>query len=149
MPFSYLTIDSLYHKSTQELLAIWTDVVGQTPRCTSAREFLLLGLAWQLQAQQCGGLALSLQRRLKTLQKKVRANDSTHVQNTPSRFQPGTVLVKEWQGRRYTVMVQDRGFAYNGTTYQSLSAIARLITGTRWNGPVFFGLRQSSQKKTQ
>ena len=149
MPFSYLSIDSLYHKSTSELLQIWTDVVGLPPRCTSAREFLLLGLAWHLQAHQFGGLAPSLQRRLKALQKKIRANDSTNVQNTPSRFQPGTVLVKEWQGRRYTVMVQDRGFAYNGKAYQSLSAIARLITGTRWNGPVFFGLRQSIQKKKQ
>ena len=55
--------------------------------------------------------------------------------------QPGTRLVREWQGRTHTVLVTDTGFEYAGKHYPSLSAIARAITGTRWSGPAFFGLR--------
>jgi len=69
--------------------------------------------------------------------------------NSHARFQSGTVLTKDWQGRRHTVMVQDRGFAYGGQTYQSLSEIARFITGTRWNGPAFFGLRSEPRPKNK
>ena len=53
----------------------------------------------------------------------------------------GTRLIREWQGIEYCVTVRDEGFEYQGRPYESLSAIARAITGTRWNGPLFFGLR--------
>jgi hypothetical protein len=59
----------------------------------------------------------------------------------PGRLRPGTVLVREWEGGSHRVMVLAEGFAWNGTTYASLSQVARAITGTRWNGPRFFGLR--------
>ena len=54
---------------------------------------------------------------------------------------PGTVLVREWDRKSHRVMVLADGFAWNGQTYESLSKIALAITGTRWNGPRFFGLR--------
>ena len=53
----------------------------------------------------------------------------------------GTILVREWNGRPHRVMVVEEGFAWNGKTYESLSRIAFAITGTKWNGPRFFGLR--------
>jgi hypothetical protein len=56
-------------------------------------------------------------------------------------MQPGTQLLREWQGQTQRVTVKEEGFEYNGTTYRSLSAIARRITGTAWSGPAFFGLR--------
>ena len=56
-------------------------------------------------------------------------------------FKPGTRLIREWQGRTHEVTVLEQGFRWNGETYRSLSAIARAITGTRWNGHVFFGLK--------
>jgi hypothetical protein len=56
-------------------------------------------------------------------------------------LKPGTLLAREHHGRVYRVTVSAEGFAWNGAVYQSLSEIARLITGTRWNGPRFFGLR--------
>ena len=59
----------------------------------------------------------------------------------PRRIKPGSVLVREWKGESHRVMVLADGFAYDGMTYSNLSEIAVLITGTRWNGPRFFGLR--------
>ncbi len=67
-----------------------------------------------------------------------------------SELKPGTILVREWNGRPERVRVIDEGFAWNGKTYDSLSSIAFAITGTKWNGPRFFGLRdkQSDQATT-
>src|SRR5262249_40160033 len=58
----------------------------------------------------------------------------------------GTILVREWQGRAHHVTVVDDGFLWNGRTYHSLSGIARAITGTNWNGPRFFGMREMNGK---
>jgi hypothetical protein len=55
-------------------------------------------------------------------------------------LQPGTILVREWDGKSQRVAVLDQGFAWNGTTYRSLTEIALSMTGTRWSGPRFFGL---------
>lgn len=59
---------------------------------------------------------------------------------------PGTVLVREWDRRSQRVMVMTDGFAWNGQTYDSLSKVAFAITGTKWNGPRFFGLRDKNPK---
>ena len=58
-----------------------------------------------------------------------------------TKLKPGTVLMREWNAQAYRVMVVDKGFAWNGKTYDSLSKVAFAITGTNWNGPRFFGLR--------
>ena len=60
-------------------------------------------------------------------------------------LQPGTLLVREWDGKSQRVMVLDQGFAWNGTTYRSLTEIAFAMTGTRWSGPRFFGLRRDKR----
>ncbi|MDX6567325.1 MAG: hypothetical protein QOE10_2987, partial [Gaiellales bacterium] len=60
---------------------------------------------------------------------------------------PGTVLDREWKGRMHRVAVLSDGFAWNGKTYPSLSKTAHAITGTRWNGPRFFGLRERARYK--
>ena len=62
------------------------------------------------------------------------------------RLRPGTILGREWKGQMQRVAVMADGFAWNGTTYSSLSRIACVITGTRWNGPRFFGLRDKTVK---
>jgi hypothetical protein len=58
-----------------------------------------------------------------------------------TKLSPGTILVREWDRRSQRVMVMADGFAWNGQTYDSLSKVASAITGTKWNGPRFFGLR--------
>src|SRR6195952_4795416 len=67
----------------------------------------------------------------------------------PRRIKPGSVLVREWKGRSHRVMVLADGFAYDGNTFGNLSEIAVLITGTRWNGPRFFGLRSATQEDSE
>jgi hypothetical protein len=67
----------------------------------------------------------------------------------PRRIKPGSVLVREWKGKSHRVMVLADGFAYDGETYGNLSEIAVLITGTRWNGPRFFGLRSKTQESDE
>jgi hypothetical protein len=61
------------------------------------------------------------------------------------RIKPGSILVREWAGELHRVMVLEAGFAWNGDTYRSLSKVALAITGTRWNGPRFFGLDRESE----
>ena len=69
------------------------------------------------------------------------------VQNAKSdQLLPGTMLIREWNGERHEVMALDGGFDYQGRKYRSLSAVARQITGTKWNGPLFFGLRDNGGK---
>src|SRR4029077_21239070 len=63
----------------------------------------------------------------------------------PRRIKPGATLVRQWKGQSHRVGVMQDGFAYDGKTYVSLSEIARLITGSRWNGPRFFGLRSAQE----
>ena len=64
-----------------------------------------------------------------------------------SDLRPGTILAREWNGRMHRVTVLADGFAWNGKTYHSLSKIAFAITGTRWNGPKFFGMRDKSSRR--
>ena len=64
-------------------------------------------------------------------------------------LRPGTMLAREWNGRMHRVAVLADGFAWNGKTYPSLSKIALAITGTRWNGPRFFGLREKTSKEAR
>ena len=61
----------------------------------------------------------------------------------------GTILVREWRGTTHQVTVVDDGFIWNGKTYRSLSSIARAITGTKWNGPRFFGMREAKDKVSE
>jgi hypothetical protein len=70
--------------------------------------------------------------------------------SVPLRIKPGTRLIRAWRGERHQVTVLENEFAYRGARYRSLSAIARTITGTRWSGPTFFGLktRRSGNGKT-
>ena len=63
----------------------------------------------------------------------------------PRRIKPGAILVRQWKGASHRVTVLEGGFAYEGKSYESLSEIARSITGTRWNGPRFFGLRTGKE----
>src|SRR5215207_4134083 len=63
----------------------------------------------------------------------------------PTTIKPGTLLVREWEGTLQRVVVLESGFTWNGVTYESLSKVARAITGTNWNGPRFFGLRDRAR----
>jgi hypothetical protein len=127
--------------SLSELREIWLQRVGTPPPATSA-ELARRWLAWELQAQVRGGLDVVTRRRLRQLAKTLRSDPDAGSVHQPSPA-PGRVLMREWNGVTHRVLVLDDGFSWNAERYSSLSEIALRITGTRWSGPRFFGLRQS------
>ena len=92
-------------------------------------------LAYEIQARALGGLSPKEQRALKAI-----AGGKCNSEATSQVVSSGTHLVREWNGRTYRVEVTDEGYVLDGTTYRSLSAVAKRITGTAWSGPRFFGL---------
>ena len=107
-----------------------------------ARGFLIRGLAHRIQELAYGGLSKAHQTRLEALiADGDEAGGKRKAKGVGDRLLAGTRLVREWKGVGHEVTVVDGGFEYQGRRYRSLSAIARAITGTRWNGPLFFGLR--------
>jgi hypothetical protein len=118
--------------SSAQLRSRWAAVTGRpVPRVSPA---LLRGaLGWELQAQAHGGLSRRTQQKLDQL-----ATAKTETRDA----QPGMRLVREWNGTLHVVTIGDDGtIMWNGADWPSLSRVAREITGTRWSGPAFFGLR--------
>ena len=125
-----------------ELLAVWRANIGKPPPFPTSRELLAMALAWHLQERKYGGFNPLVRRKLEALAKANRRGQLPAALLLASSFRPGTAILKLWRGRRHTVIALEHGFRYQGKIYHSLSPIARAITGTRCNGPAFFGLRK-------
>src|SRR5271167_199199 len=97
-------------------------------------------VAYRMQELALGGLRPQRQRQLRQFAQHLNDSQEGRVRPRPE-LKPGTRLVREWQGRTYEVLVLDDGLSWQGTSYRSLSALARKITGTAWSGPLFFGLK--------
>jgi hypothetical protein len=108
-------------------------------------DLLRRSVAHRIQEKAYGGLPRATQRLLDQMVKAFVAKPDGRIV-LPRRIKPGSVLVRQWKGKSHRVMVLADGFAYDGNTYSSLSEIACFITGTRWNGPRFFGLRSMTEK---
>jgi hypothetical protein len=141
-----LTLDDLPKMSRSALFETWAKVVGKPPLQSASRELLVNTIAWYLQARQLGGLTPSVQRKLERLALAIERGESVRPLTATDRLRPGTTLERAWRGETHIVAVVADGFTYRGRDYRSLSQIARRITGTRWNGPAFFGLRQGNGK---
>jgi hypothetical protein len=120
----------------EELRTVWRDRYGIPPKLRSP-QLLRLNLAWRIQADAFGGLDAETKRRLRRGGAGAAAAD---------RLQPGVRLIREWKGVPHEVVVEEGGFRYDGRAWKSLSEIARHISGARWNGPRFFGLRPDPAK---
>ena len=129
----------------QELKAFWAERFGGEAPNSRATDLLRQRIAWRLQEDEYGKLSADLKRQLRDLAKAYE-RDSNHKPSSKPKFQTGTVLTREWKGRIHTVQVKPEGYVYNGQLYKGLSKIAREITGTRWSGPLFFGLRKTSKE---
>ena len=121
----------------------WGETFGQPPPKKMSRDMLRRALAYHVQEQAFGGLSKAARRRLAALADP-KENGSSPSKPAPpvARPRPGTRLIREWHGVVHQVTVLEQGFDYQGERYASLSQIARMITGTRWSGPKFFGLRE-------
>jgi hypothetical protein len=120
----------------QGLRARWRSLTGRAAPAHVPKALLLRVLAYRVQAAAVGDLDKATTRLLDRIAEEARSGKRVDVP-VPDRvgLRPGTVLVREWEGPCHRVMVLAEGFAWNGTTYASLSQVARAITGTRWNGP--------------
>jgi hypothetical protein len=129
------------------LRAEWRRLHRAQPPKRVARDLLLLGVAWKIQAQAYGGLGAATKRRLAELAKALERNGDV-TRNRVARLKPGAKLVREWRGATHTVTTVEDGFEWNSRPWRSLSAIAREITGVHWSGPRFFGLNGKATPQT-
>lgn len=120
----------------EALRALWRDRYGPPPRLRSP-ELLALMLGYRMQAEREGGVDVESRRALRRTSGRPPLPGLT----------PGTKLTRDWQGKTHEVVVgPDRRFVHEDKSYRSLSEVARQITGSRWNGPRFFGLREEIVK---
>jgi hypothetical protein len=113
------------------------------------RHLLFRVLAYRLQADRLGDLDAETERLLDgTSSPEEAGRRAVEIQRLIADVRPGTILSREWNGRMQRVAVLADGFAWKGKTYPSLSKVAQAMTGTRWNGPKFFGLRDKPPKET-
>jgi hypothetical protein len=131
------------------LRAHWHSVFRRRPPPQLPRHLLYRVLAYRLQAERLGDLDSESQRLLDRSGSPEKAGHrAVDLSRCTASLRPGTMLGREWNGQVQRVAVLADGFAWNGKTYPSLSKVAFAITGTRWNGPKFFGLRDKSSRKS-
>jgi hypothetical protein len=131
----------LERASTADLKQQWRELFGKEPPAFS-RAFLQSRLAYRIQELTYGGLTPQIVARLEALGEKLDGGNVVLRRiRADDRPIAGTRLVREYRGVEHVVTVLADGFEFEGRPYRSLSAIARAITGTRWNGWTFFGLR--------
>jgi hypothetical protein len=129
------------------LRARWHTKLRQPPPPHLPRRLLFRVLAYRLQADHLGDLDSESRRLLDRSETPEKAGQrAVDLGRRIADLRPGTVLGREWNGQMQRVSVLADGFAWNGKTYSSLSKVASAITGTRWNGPKFFGLRDKPSK---
>jgi hypothetical protein len=125
----------------------WQEVFNKSAPKHLRKEFMVRILAYKIQESAFGGLSATTRRRLSQIATSLEnGNSKLKVDQRP--IKPGTRLIREWRGKTHTVSVAETGFEFQGSRYRSLSEIARLITGTRWSGPLFFGLKPGLRKTT-
>lgn len=141
---------TLPNLSKTALCELWKQLLNSLPPPQLRRHLMIPILAYRLQEQTFGSLSSVSRGRLRQLARAVEANLSGSISAIPT-FKPGTRLVRQWRDQLHLVNVETSGYEYQGARYQSLSEIARLITGTRWSGPLFFGIKseQSSSKSKE
>jgi len=121
----------------------WRTMFGPVPPRGLTKDILGRMIAYRIQEQAFGGLDRDLVKLLDRLARGARPNEMNR------RLKAGTVLVREYQGERHTVTIVPEGFLWGDKTYSSLMVIAQAITGTKWNGPRFFGLRMPGKPENQ
>lgn len=124
-----------------ELRTRWKALFGRPAPKSFRRNLLIRGVAYQMQVQVYGGLSDKTKRRLREIAEAVRNGDPDAVLPGPQ-IKPGTRIVRLWQDKTHNVLVLADGYQWDGKTYKSLSAIAKAITGTNWNGYTFFGVKR-------
>jgi hypothetical protein len=122
----------------------WAELLGGEATPSLGRRMMIQAIAYRLQERAFGGLKPST---LRILDRAAEGPGSVERRRAPARkASAGTVLIREWGGVTHRVTVLDDQVVYRGRRYKSLSEVARVITGTHWSGPMFFGLRNRSKE---
>jgi hypothetical protein len=138
-------IAALFDLSVGALKDRWRSGYGIEPPPRSSRKLLVSAIAYRLQERVLGGLKPSVRRLLERASQD--AGSRRILRTRPiTRASIGTILIRDWQGRSEQVTVLERGVLYRKKNYRSLSQVARVITGCKWSGPLFFGLRGRSKE---
>lgn len=136
---------ALKNMNTEQLKNKWREICeGEPPPFN--RAYLESRIAYRIQELASGGLNKHTLRRINELREDF-LSDTPRQRIDPNKPPLGSILVREFKGAEYRVRVTRDGFEFEGKPYKSLSVIARQITGTRWNGPLFFGLRTQRGKQ--
>ncbi|MDD3012276.1 MAG: DUF2924 domain-containing protein [Candidatus Gastranaerophilales bacterium] len=142
------TIEQLQQLSREELIKKWKKLFKTNSPQHARKEFLIKHIVWELQAKKQGSYSARTQKQLDKLADKLAKKEeikekeiNKHCRQN-SEIKTGTKLIREYKGEKHEVIALDKGFEYRGKYYKSLSAIAREITGTQWNGKVFFGIKK-------
>jgi hypothetical protein len=141
-------LDRLPVMPIAQLRVRYREIFRTEPPTAFGPDLLRRSIAHRIQEKAYGGLSRSAQRLFDRMMKAYAAKPNGKLV-LPRRIKPGSVLVREWKGRSHRVMVLAEGFAYEGKTFGNLSEIASLITGVRWNGPRFFGMRSKTQESNE
>ena len=140
-------IEAVAELATLSLAALrmrWRELYGRDAPQSSV-DLLARAIAWDLQEKRHGGLDHGVQRELERLSHD-RRHETRH--GGEQRLRSGTRLIRDWGNRRHVVLVHDDGYVFEDRHYTSLSQIASDITGTRWSGPRFFGLKPTPRSTT-
>jgi hypothetical protein len=129
--------------SKTELRELWRELFKAPPSPQLRSRLMIAILAYRLQEQEFGSLATASRGRLRQLARSITPNSNCTLSSIPT-LKAGTRLVRQWGDEVHLVNVDTGGYEYKGARYKSLSEIARLITGTRWSGPLFFGIKSES-----
>jgi hypothetical protein len=140
-------IAALGQATPADLKERWRVLNSTEPPRRISRDLLIRALAYRIQERALGGLRPSTRRLLAKVAADAAAHRSIEMTPQPS-LKPGTVLLREWHGVQHQVIVGEDGIVFRGTSYRSLSQVAYLITGSKWSGPRFFGLKLNRQKQS-
>jgi hypothetical protein len=137
---------SLPHLARHALRERWQEAYGAAPPAHFGRDLMVRAIAYRLQEQALGGLSAAARRALAQFA-EVAADRSVHA-SPPRQIKPGARLLREWHCVTHEAIILDDGVLFRGRRYASLSEVARIITGSRWSGPKFFGLNGAGRGKT-
>lgn len=144
---SHADLDALSSLDKSELHVRWEEAFSHPPPKYMRREILVRALAHETQLEAAGGMPAGLTRQLERTassmrEGKISASAGDHHRSASRvTIKPGTRLLRDWQGVTHEVIILENGVQYRGREWNSLTAVAREITGTRWSGPLFFGLK--------
>jgi len=126
--------------SRGDLIARWVALYGGAPPPRTSRSLMTRAVAYKMQERVYGGLSTSTRRALA-------GQGPSATTLPPPEARPGTVLLREWHGVTHQVTIVEGGVLYRGKRHRSLSEVARLITGSRWSGPTFFGVKAKGARR--